>query len=177
MEPTEYCQNCRRQLGLEEWQPLASNRHAIALVFRFQRTPGEILVIPRRHVTNVGQLSLDEGADFYALALASVATLTTVFEPDGFNMWAGGKVPKPRDEHVHLHICARKLGEEYFFGNSEDLPIPPIEERERLADRLIEGFAGLPPERRDGLIIGGSQTRHRQLSAEEVDASVHSVQT
>jgi diadenosine tetraphosphate (Ap4A) HIT family hydrolase len=75
VDTTEFCQNCRRQHGLEQWQPLASSRSAMALVFRFQRTPGEILVISRRQVTGIGQMSLDEGTDFYAPALASVCAL------------------------------------------------------------------------------------------------------
>jgi len=103
--------------------------------------PGHALVIPKRHVESLLELSDDEVAEMVRLSRRAVALLTRFYASDGFD-WtiqeseaAGQSVP-----HLHLHLIPRTRG---------DLPDPgdwysrliELDERPRLTQEEMEQLA------------------------------------
>lgn len=73
---------------------------------------GHALVIPRRHVASLFELSAAEYADAWEVVARVRQELTERFHPDGFNVGvndgaaAGQTVP-----HAHIHVIPRKNGD------------------------------------------------------------------
>lgn len=90
---------------------MESPRHR-AIVNIAPIVPGHSLVIPKRHVDSLLELSDDEVAEMVNLSRRAVALLTRVYRADGFD-WtiqeseaAGQSVA-----HLHLHLIPRQRGD------------------------------------------------------------------
>ncbi|TQJ52237.1 HIT family protein [Phycicoccus sp. SLBN-51] len=80
-------------------------------------TRGHTLLVPRRHVTNVWELSQQEAQ---ALATASVTlarTLRDALQPDGLNViQSNGQAATQSVPHVHVHLVPRYTGDRMTLG-------------------------------------------------------------
>ena len=91
---------------------LAFNQHAVAFVDAFSVSPGHALVVPRRHVAGLFDLSADEYAALWTLLPEVKAAVQRDHAPAGYNVGvnvgpAGGQtVP-----HVHVHLIPRYEGD------------------------------------------------------------------
>lgn len=89
------------------------NHHAIACYDGFPVSTGHMLVIPRRHVASIFELSLFELQDLIKLIRYCHSILKEEHNPDGFNIGinegeaAGQTVP-----HLHVHIIPRYRGDQ-----------------------------------------------------------------
>lgn len=97
--------------------------------------PGHTLVVPRRHVETIFDLTRDEESDLaHAVADASRA-IRRALDPEGLvvrqhNGLAGYQtVP-----HVHFHVVPTKAGTQ--FPPAEWIPVIPFEVRAELASVL-----------------------------------------
>ena len=94
---------------------LDENELALAFADAFPVSPGQTLVIPRRHVSGFFELSPAELAAVQELLFRMRSRLTAEHRPDGFNVYvnigaaAGQTVP-----HVHVHLILR------FFGDATE---------------------------------------------------------
>jgi ATP adenylyltransferase len=88
---------------------------------------GHVLVLPRRHVSALGELTDAEYEDFFTLLRRTVAALEAAYGPDGMNIGfnlgraAGAGIPK----HLHAHVLPRWLGDTNFMttiGETRVLP-------------------------------------------------------
>lgn len=59
---------------------------AVASLDRFPVTQGHTLVIPKRHVASLYELSIDEQLDVWRLVAQVRASLIAELRPDGFNI-------------------------------------------------------------------------------------------
>jgi len=93
---------------------------------RYPYNPGHLLVIPLREVSDIEELSADEGADLFATLTFGKKLLREVMNPDGFNVGfnlgrpAGGSI-----DHLHGHIVPRWSGDNNFMpviGQARVLP-------------------------------------------------------
>jgi ATP adenylyltransferase len=88
---------------------------------------GHILVMPRRHVQDLGELTADEAADLWRFALAGAAAIERAYAPDGMNLGAnlgraaGAGIPR----HLHLHIVPRWTGDTNFMTTVASLRVLP----------------------------------------------------
>ncbi len=88
------------------------NRSAAALRDEFPVSPGHTLIIPKRVVSSLFDLSDEEMLDCWHLLNVERARLETEFSPDGFNIGvnignaAGQTVP-----HAHIHLIPRYEGD------------------------------------------------------------------
>jgi len=91
---------------------VASTPTAIAIRDAFPLSEGHTLVIPRRHVLSLFELSPDEQVDAWRLVAQVRAELAKQFSPDAFNIGlndgaaAGQTVP-----HAHIHVIPRYRGD------------------------------------------------------------------
>ena len=104
---TNECIFCKPQREV-----LASNAHAIAVFDTYPVSPGHSLILPRRHVVTVWDLSDAEYAACYALVRALKPVLEERFRPDGFNVGVNcGEAAGQSVWHAHIHVIPRFKGD------------------------------------------------------------------
>ncbi len=96
---------------------LSESKHSMVILNRYPYSPGHIMVIPRRHIKDLSELSSCELPDFFELVRASVNALRKALKPHGFNVGANlGKVAGAGEEnHLHFHIVPRWNGDSNFM--------------------------------------------------------------
>jgi diadenosine tetraphosphate (Ap4A) HIT family hydrolase len=73
---------------------------------------GHLLVIPRRHVADWFDISVDERQAIFSLADEARARLLAELAPDGFNLGINvGRVAGQTVLHAHLHLIPRYQGD------------------------------------------------------------------
>ncbi len=96
---------------------IATSALSIVLLNAYPYASGHLLVMPQRHVKDLGELTPAEGVDLWQLALDSAATVERAYRPDGMNIGmnlgraAGAGIPR----HLHLHIVPRWTGDTNFM--------------------------------------------------------------
>ena len=97
---------------LSESRVWLTTTHSVAFFDGYPVAQGHALVIPRRHVASLFDLSAAEFADAWALVTRVRQELVERFHPDSFNVGvndgpaAGQTVP-----HAHIHIIPRRAGD------------------------------------------------------------------
>jgi ATP adenylyltransferase len=110
---------------------------------RYPYTNGHLLIIPYRHVSDLSELSLEEGAELFQLLSLSKDVLSECFFPEGFNIGmnlgsaAGAGIPG----HMHWHIVPRWQGDTNFMPVVGELKVIP-QHFKRTYAILAEAFAG-----------------------------------
>ena len=107
MEPD--CPFCHRIASSE---PVAATEHAVAFPDGFPVSEGHTLIVPRRHVRSLWDLSPSELRDIWELVGKVRALLTSKHSPDGFNVGVNdGAAAGQTIDHAHLHIIPRYAGD------------------------------------------------------------------
>jgi ATP adenylyltransferase len=138
-DPDADCVFCRLPEDPEEAERvLARTPAAYVVLNKFPYNPGHVLVVPRRHVSDLEELSAEDAAELHGLLRRSVAALRDASGPDGFNVGmnlgrvAGAGVPG----HLHWHVVPRWTGDTNFttvVGETRVLPELLAETARRLA--------------------------------------------
>lgn len=101
------CVFCRPQREI-----LAENANALAVFDTFPVSPGHALVVPKRHVMTIFEMSLDEYTDCFRLVLPLKDLLSARYSPDGYNVGANcGKAAGQSVWHAHIHVIPRYTGD------------------------------------------------------------------
>lgn len=75
-------------------------------------SPGHTLVISRRHIGSLFELSPDEFQALWGILQQVRANLDEAFRPDGFNLGVNdGSVAGQTVPHLHLHVIPRYQGD------------------------------------------------------------------
>lgn len=70
--------------------------------------PGHVLVIPKRHVESIDELTHAELSALMPFCMKVINVLTEVFKPQGFDVTIqDGSVAGQSVSHTHVHIIAR----------------------------------------------------------------------
>jgi diadenosine tetraphosphate (Ap4A) HIT family hydrolase len=97
---------------LKKSRILAESEFAAALIDAFPVTEGHTLVVPKRHVASVFDLSDEEQAAVWKLVAQVRATLTAQLKPDGFNVGVNdGAAAGQTVMHAHVHVIPRRKGD------------------------------------------------------------------
>src|SRR5512139_3295677 len=103
------CPLCERAARGEN---VVSNAWAVAIADAFPVSPGHTLIVPRRHVADLFDLSHDEQGGLWALLPLAKAAIDARHAPAAYNIGvnvgvaAGQTVP-----HVHVHLIPRYPGD------------------------------------------------------------------
>lgn len=90
---------------------------------------GHLLVLPRRHLSELSALTTDESSALWQTTRDAIAAVTAAYDPDGVNMGAnlgraaGAGIPA----HLHLHVVPRWSGDTNFMttvGGVRVIPEP-----------------------------------------------------
>lgn len=96
---------------------LAMREHSFVIMNRYPYTHAHIMILPRRHVSGLADLSGAERAELFELVGDAQATLARALAPPGMNLGmnlgkAGGA---GIDDHIHMHIVPRWPGDTNFM--------------------------------------------------------------
>lgn len=91
---------------------VSSNRFAIIILDRYPISPGHMLVIPKRHVASVSEITKrEQRALLDAIGLAKT-WLERKHKPDGYNVGINdGIVAGQTVMHLHVHVIPRYKGD------------------------------------------------------------------
>lgn len=91
---------------------LCENALALAFADAYPVSPGHSLVVPKRHVTTVFELTELEYAECFRLAMQASTLLMARHRPDGFNIGVNCGVAGGQSVwHAHIHVIPRYTGD------------------------------------------------------------------
>jgi ATP adenylyltransferase len=139
-----FCDVERR--GLAEPLFVHGGTTAFVVLNKFPYNNGHLMVVPRRHVPRLGDLSQAELLEIMTLAQAAERALGREYGPQAFNMGInlGKAAGAGIAEHLHLHVVPRWDGDTSFMSVLGDTRVLP-EELTTTATRLRAAFAALIP--------------------------------
>ncbi len=111
------CIFCAALKSPDESFLIFKNTHAFSMLNTFPYNNGHVLVSPKRHLKNIGQLKKDEVLDLFKMLDLTTRALERALRPDGYNIGinvsrvAGAGVTG----HLHIHIVPRWQGDTNFM--------------------------------------------------------------
>src|SRR5690348_7277298 len=91
--------------GSRNW---IENEHAIAFSDAYPVTDGHTLVIPRRHVSSIYELTTEEQSAVWSLVAEVRERLLGGLKPDSFNIGVNDGIAAGQTiEHAHVHVIPR----------------------------------------------------------------------
>lgn len=96
---------------------LAKTEHAMVIMNKYPYNTGHLLILPRRHVAHIWDLTEEELFEITKWTQVSMRVLDQVYGCKGMNMGmnhgavAGAGIP----DHIHWHIIPRWFGDTNFF--------------------------------------------------------------
>jgi len=91
---------------------VASNELAVAIRDGYPVSPGHTLVIPKRHVASLAEITEDEVEAMWSLLAGARAKLDAELKPDGYNVGVNdGRAAGQTVMHLHVHLIPRFDGD------------------------------------------------------------------
>jgi ATP adenylyltransferase len=111
----------------------------------FPYSPGHVMVIPYAHENSLAALTPEAALEMMQLARRTETVLRTVYSPHGINlgMNLGKAAGAGVDEHLHLHILPRWLGDTNFMTVTAETRVLP-ETLDVTWERLHTAFLAAP---------------------------------
>lgn len=106
---------------------LLRNESTYVVLNAFPYGSGHVLVLPRRHVATLEDLSDDEYEEFFWTLRRTVRAVEAAYGPDGMNVGmnlgiaAGAGIPK----HLHGHVLPRWTGDTNFMTSIGETRVLP----------------------------------------------------
>jgi len=110
-----------------------------AMLNKFPYNNGHLMVIPRRHASELDALPETEFVELHRLLALAVAVLKAEYRPEGFNvgMNLGRIAGAGIDEHLHYHVVPRWGGDSNFM--------PVLSETKVMVEHLWASYDRLRP--------------------------------
>ena len=107
-----FCEGSAR----EEDLVLYEGKSCYVMMNKYPYTSGHLLVIPFRHICDIEEMNAEEKMEMMELTDICVRTLKNALAPEGFNIGMNlGKVAGAGvDDHLHIHVVPRWLGDTNF---------------------------------------------------------------
>jgi len=103
---------------------------------RYPSAQGHVLILPKRHVTDIYGLNTEEAAEILPLAQKISAKMKDVLGMSGLNLIQNnGKDAGQVIDHFHLHLVPRYENDGIVISNTKPINTTP-EELEHLAGLL-----------------------------------------
>ncbi len=140
-EECVFCRIFTSKLPDTETFVVSTGSLCVGILNLYPYTSGHMMVIPKSHVANLGDLSNDESRELWAMINRADAAVRKAFNPDGVNVGinqgraAGAGIPA----HLHVHIVPRWSADTNFMTAIADTRIIP-ESLSRTHSRLVEAW-------------------------------------
>lgn len=144
-KPEKGCVFCNAQKAqVSESLIVHEGQLAFVILNLYPYNNGHVMVVPRRHVSTLASLTVEELQEMALLTQRTEVALTRAYNPQGINV--GINIGKPAGagilDHIHVHAVPRWNGDTNFMtvvGESRVLP----ESLSDTAARLRPIFANL----------------------------------
>lgn len=122
-----FCAGGKRKGSLSKRLVLKQTKHAYVILNKYPYISGHLMVVPKRHVANLENLTAAEGQEIFELTQQAIRVAKKVIKPHGLNIGvnlgrsAGAGITK----HIHYHIVPRWNGDTNFMpviGKTRVLP-------------------------------------------------------
>jgi histidine triad (HIT) family protein len=101
------CQFCAVAKGVVAAHVLYADDHVVAFLDRSPVFKGHVLVVPRRHVTSLPDLSADELTPFFAIVQRVATVVPGALGADG-TFVAINNIVSQSVPHLHAHVVPRR---------------------------------------------------------------------
>ncbi len=143
-QKVEGCIFCLRDEKDKDRENLVLHRsgHSFVMMNRYPYCNGHLLVSPYSHVSNLEKLSSEEMLDLFSNVTLCCRVLNEKFFPQGFNIGInlGKAAGAGVDDHVHVHIVPRWVGDTNYMTVIADVRVMP-ENLMATYDKLLPGFS------------------------------------
>lgn len=136
------CLFCKIIAGQIPADKIYEDEYALAFLDIHPRAPGHVLIVPKRHMSDVTELEFAEVGQFFGTAQKIIRLLQDGLSPDGFTLGINhGKVAGQEVEHLHLHVLPR-------FANDGGASLqsvvhnPPAESTAEMAKKIKQAKVG-----------------------------------
>ncbi|MBP1753429.1 MAG: histidine triad protein [Geobacteraceae bacterium] len=115
--------------------------HSFVMMNRYPYCNGHMMVSPYRHISDLEKLKSEEMLDLFAAVALCTRVLSDKFAPQGFNVGInlGKAAGAGIDDHLHLHIVPRWIGDTNYMTVIADVRVMP-ENILATYDKLLPGF-------------------------------------
>jgi len=119
------------------------DEHTLAFMDLRQPNPGHVLVICKQHADMVYELDDEQAGAVFRTAAKVARAVKAAYQPDGLNLWqSNGRAAGQEVPHFHIHVFARKQGDELFKVYNYPPPATPREALEEMAERIRASLDG-----------------------------------
>lgn len=106
---------------------LVKTERAFVILNKYPYNTGHLMVVPKRHVPSLEDLTPEEMVEIGLLVKASIRALRRAYKPHGFNVGVniGREAGAGIEEHVHVHVVPRWSGDANFMltvGSTKVIP-------------------------------------------------------
>ena len=110
------CVFCKDSLRQEDLI-LLEGKTAYVMLNLYPYINGHLMIIPYRHICKLEDLGAEETLELFDLVDLSVRSLSECLFPEGFNIGVnlGKAAGAGVDDHVHIHVVPRWLGDTNFM--------------------------------------------------------------
>jgi ATP adenylyltransferase len=134
-----FCEGSAREENLI----LHDGTSCYVMMNKYPYSSGHLLVIPFRHICTIEETNAEEKLEMMELTGMCVRILKNAIDPEGFNIGMNlGKVAGAGvDDHLHIHIVPRWLGDTNFATVLGEVRVIP-EDIAKTRNTLLPYFLG-----------------------------------
>jgi len=113
---------------------IAREKENFVILNRYPYNSGHIMISPYRHVGDIAELTNNERYEMMDLTIKAKKVLTSVLNPDGFNVGfnLGTAAGAGVKDHIHMHIVPRWNGDTNFMPVLSGIHVVPESLKETL---------------------------------------------
>ncbi len=143
-ESCVFCSAQNEKIENERSLKVYEGKEAFVIMNLYPYNNGHTMVVPRRHLSDYGELTESERSEIAMLIDKTIKALKSVSSPQGFNVGAniGKAAGAGIDQHLHFHIVPRWMGDTNFMPVLGEVKVIS-EELSKTKKALIEAFAEL----------------------------------
>jgi len=123
------CVFCNAQAMEDGAENLIAYRGQFSFVIlnRYPYTSGHLMAIPYQHSSTLKDLDAETRAEIMELTSRCTTVLTSIYQPQGFNVGInmGAAAGAGVEEHVHIHIVPRWSGDTNFMSSVGETRVLP----------------------------------------------------
>jgi ATP adenylyltransferase len=102
-------------------------KSTFVMLNRYPYTSGHLMIAPHVHVSRLAQISEETANEMMKLTRRAEEIIEAVYQPDGLNlgMNLGHAAGAGIEEHIHMHVLPRWLGDANFMTSVSNTRVIP----------------------------------------------------